>query len=163
MSRNSRIPPNRAVVAYEDVRELGELFGQLVVALIAGFPADDFAQPGKDRHAKHEAGEQQMELGDDPDKVSTADIRDIAIRGRSLWGGFLSESDVRHPRPCQQCSTSGQEGGAARELAPVICDDLTLVHHCSHLVIRHDVICRFPPVFRLLAAQACRRSWESSP
>ena len=104
-----------------------------------------------------------MELGDNPDKVSTADIRNISIRGRSLRGSFLSKGRIRHSHPCQQCRTSGQQGHTACDLAPVIGDDLTLVHHCSHLVIRHDVICRFPPVSQLLIAKACRRSWESHP
>ena len=104
-----------------------------------------------------------MELGDNPDQISTADERKIPIGGRSLCGSFLSKSRIRHSHPCQQGRTSGQQGHTACDLAPLICDDLTLVHHCSHLVIRHDVICRFPPVSQLLIAKPSPRAWESHP
>ena len=62
-------------------QQLGELVGQLVVALVLGPVADELDDQREDRHREHEGGEQQVELGHDPDRDAAADLGERPVLG----------------------------------------------------------------------------------
>jgi hypothetical protein len=84
-------------------QQLGELVGELVVALVAGAETDELDHQGEDRHRQHERREQQVELGDDPDRHPAADPRHRPVLGlhvgllgvrRGLGLGALAQRPV---------------------------------------------------------------------
>ena len=78
-SMNSRNAPKVAVNENDVGQQLGELVGQLVVTFVAGLVADELDDQREHRHGQHEGGEQQVELGQHPDRHTAADDRKLSV------------------------------------------------------------------------------------
>ena len=81
-------------------QEAHELVGQAVVAHVLGAEADELDDQGEHRHRQDEGGEQELHLGDDPDRRPAADHRERAVLGLlvrlllrllALAGGLLGQ------------------------------------------------------------------------
>ena len=93
-----RAPDRRSAVGHE--QEPCKLLREPVVAALASEDPDRFRHHREHRHAQHEGGEHQVDLGGDPDRRPGPDHRELAVGADRVRGGRDHQQAVSHqPRP----------------------------------------------------------------